>query len=404
MRTTTKKPIIFHIDFDSYFASVARLKYPLLKGKPIAICKSKSHAIAVSISYELKNTKLVRVGMKKEEIRKLVPETVFVDVDMDLCISTSNSIFGFLGRKYTENIHISSIDECFLDVTNLVYKTKVSPKFLARQIQQEILRVFDIPITIGISHNKFLAKMTTNISKPFGIGFTNEANFKDQFFHLPIGEFHGIGWRSAPKLESMGLKTIGDLYKVSTNMLLMQTLFGKYAETIIKNLQPYYYENIQHHEKQLQGLGNEITFEDYYMDEEIKIKYFDDLIKKVSGRAIKHNLVGNVVSVLIRTKEKKWFTKQHKISKYINTYEDLHRVAFDLFDKHFRDKEYIGIGVRISGLRDVFDIYIPVPLFQEATEIKKYENLNINFANIGVTKNVNKEKSKFTLQGSLYRK
>ncbi|MFV8459190.1 Y-family DNA polymerase [Mycoplasma sp. CR] len=355
------KPILFHIDFDCYFVSAARTIQPELNNKPVAISRSSAHAIAVSVSYELKN-KGIKAGMKNYEILALEPSTIIVPSNMPLYEELSSKIFEYLASNYTGNIQIASIDECYLDVTELVAKLGVRPVQLAQKLQRDIMFKFRIPITIGISHNKFAAKMTTNISKPFGIGYTNEDNFAQHFFDLDIEKYHGIGKKSAEKLRQININTIGQLAQKDVSDLEIGAIFGRIGQDILRNLDPYVYEHITFKDEKALGIGNEITFEHYDMPFELKIEYLNSLCAKVSSRLISENLAGNVIALTIRSRSKKWTTKQVKIASYINSASDLYKIVYNIFNKNFSETDFIGLGVRVTNLIDLNNMYLPVSL------------------------------------------
>ncbi|WLP85932.1 Y-family DNA polymerase [Mycoplasma seminis] len=357
------KPVIFHIDFDCYFVSAARTIQPELNNQPVAISRSSAHAIAVSVSYELRN-KGVKAGMKNFEIKEIEPKTIFVASDMQLYEDLSSKIFEYIALEYSGNLQIASIDECYIDVSELIIQRRVTPIQLAQKLQRDILNKFRIPISIGISHNKFLAKMTTNISKPFGIGFTDENNFEKSFFDLDIEKYHGIGKKTAAKLRSVNINTIGDLASKKVSDLEINAIFGRVGQNILKNLDPSVYEHISFQDEQAIGIGNEITFEDYSLPYELKIEHLLKLCEKVSNRLKKENLAGNVITLTIRFRNKKWSNKQIKIQNYINDKSQIYLLANNLFLKYFSESDFIGIGVRVSGLRNIKDIYVPQSLLK----------------------------------------
>ncbi|MHA3786339.1 Y-family DNA polymerase [Mycoplasma sp. Z244C] len=355
------KPIIFHIDFDCYFVSAARTIQPELNNKPVIISRSSSHAIAVSVSYELKN-KGVKAGMKNYEVLEIEPKTIIVPSNMELYEDLSSKIFEYIASQYTGNIQIASIDECYIDVTDVVAERKVTPIQLAQRLQRDIMSRFRIPITIGISHNKFAAKMTTNISKPFGIGYTTEENFADHFHHLDIEKYHGIGKKTANKLREVNINTIGDLASKKISDLEIGAIFGRIGQDILHNLDPYVYEHITFKDEKALGIGNEITFEHYDLPYDMKIEHLIKLCQKVSNRLISDNLAGNVITLTIRSRSKKWTNKQQKIATYINSVNDIYKVVYNLFIHNFSEMDFIGIGVRVTNLIDLNNMYLPISL------------------------------------------
>ncbi|WP_406613665.1 Y-family DNA polymerase [Mycoplasma corogypsi] len=369
----TKKPIIFHIDFDCYFVSAMRTIDPSLKNKPVAISRNTSHAVAISISYELKKLGC-RTGMKAYEIKNIAPNAIFVPAQYEVFSALSNQIFHYLKTTYTQLIEVSSIDEVYLDVTDKVKDLNQALK-LAKQIQLNVLKKFDIPISIGISHNKFLAKMTTNINKPFGLGLTTEADVERNFYSLDISEYHGIGRSLTPKLKEIGINTIGDFAKIEPDSPTIRELLGRINVPLINQLNPYRYERLSGVVADVKGIGNEITFENYDLDDMEIIQTLKNLTKKVVQRLQDNNQVCKTVTLTIRFRTKKWVQKQVSLNKFTDDYKEILWVAMRLYQKYYIESDIIGIGVRVSDLQSIFYSYNSLDLTKEQEKLNPINNL-----------------------------
>lgn len=346
--------VIFHIDFDAYFVSATRTIKPHLNNKPVAIGRLHSKAIATAVSYELKKLG-IKPGMQIYKILKMVPNLIVEPPKFELYTTISNGIFEYLGKNYSSKIEILSIDECYLDVSHLVNLDKSAIE-LAYKIQQEILEKFKIPLTIGISDTKFYAKMTTNKSKPFGIGLTKKEDIAEKFYHLTVDKFYGIGKPTAEKLKKINIFTIGDLANFKHPFLLKQTV-GVLGEKYVADAKGYGSNEVITEHNDLKTIGNSITFEQYDLDEfEEIIKMFKIMTSKVSIRAVNRNLVGNIIAILIRNKNGVWITKQKKINNYINSFDDIFNEINILFHSIYKEEPIKGVGVRISNLQNYFDI------------------------------------------------
>ncbi|EFF41818.1 Y-family DNA polymerase [Mycoplasmopsis alligatoris] len=366
--------IIFHVDFDSYFVSAARTLRPELKNKPVAIGKKHSGAIATSISYELKNLKF-KPGDSIWKIKQTVPNLVVVEPHFELYTFLSSKIFDYLHNRYSKIIEIVSIDECFIDVTNIASSYQKAYD-IAKKIQNDVLNLFKIPLTIGISYNKFLAKMTTNINKPFGIGITTKEQIAEHFYHLKLEKFYGIGSSTAQKLEKIGLKTIGDLATKESNSFLINDTLGIVGKDLIIEAKGLGSDHVKTENNDLKSIGNSLTFESFELDTREDIfAILKSLILKVSTRADNRNLVGNVVTLLIRKKGRGWNNKQVKLESYINKYKEILEVANLIFNKVYNEEKIIGIGIKLSNLINYFDLYKKTNLFTSLKKENKIEKI-----------------------------
>ncbi|WBP83942.1 Y-family DNA polymerase [Mycoplasmopsis edwardii] len=357
---------IFHIDFDSYFVSAVRSIRPELNNKPVAIAKNTAHAVAVSVSYELR-AKGAHAGMKIYEILKIEPKTIVTESRFDLYNTISNEIFRYLEKTYSSEIEVASIDECFLFFKESQISDDDQALKVAKEIQNNILKKFKIPVSIGVSLTKFYSKMTTNISKPFGIGLTNKDNYKERFFDLDIERFHGIGKKTANKLRAIGIKTIKDLSERETHDFQLKTVFGttiyKYLDAL--NIDIKEFANTS---DDLKGVGNETSFKTPTYDERIIFTELNSLIQKVSERLNLYEKKGNIITLAIRKPSKNWVTKQKIIHSYTNDELEIKRIIYRLFEDNFCDQEIKGVGVRISGLIESYNSYEKVSLFEEHNE------------------------------------
>ncbi|ADE19486.1 Y-family DNA polymerase [Mycoplasma crocodyli] len=380
MNNIKEEKIIFHIDFDSYFVSAARTLNPELINVPVAIGRNSSNAIATSVSYELKNLKF-KPGDKISAIKKKIPNLKVVEPRFELYTYLSSSIFDYIYNNYSKVMEVVSIDECFVDVSHLVknYQEAIT---LAYEIQNVINRDFKIPLTIGISYNKFLAKMTTNINKPFGVGLTTVSDVKKNFYHLDVEKFYGIGKANALKLKSIGIYTIGDLAKKDHNSFELNDALGVISRNIVLEARGLGSNIVNTNKNEVKTIGNSLTFESFTLDEKEDILVIlKSLIRKVSTRAQNRNLVGNVITVLIRTNKGIWTNKQKKIDNFVNSYDDIFYWSNIIMFEFYNDEEIKGIGIRLSGLANIFELNKMNNLFDMKQPKSKLERVinKVNF-------------------------
>lgn len=215
--------VIFHIDMNSFYASVEQAHDPTLKGKPIAVAGNakERRGIIVTSSYEAR-AKGIYTTMTVGEAKRKCPEIILLPPDFAKYRAASAAMFTIL-RSYTDLVEPVSIDEGYLDITASA-KTQ-HPVQLAEEIQQRILRELDLPCSIGIAPNKFLAKTASDMKKPMGITVLRKRQVQQLLWPKKVIEMHGIGEKTAEKLNILQIVTIGDL--AQANDRLLQKELGK---------------------------------------------------------------------------------------------------------------------------------------------------------------------------------
>ncbi len=370
--------VLFHIDMDSFFVSCERALNPRLNNKPIIIANNYKRAIISAMSYEIKNLGF-RVGDPFYKVKNKLPDTIVISPHYELYSLTSKKIFEFINKNYGPHIEIYSIDECYLDVTMAVKKYD-SPITYAKKIQDDILKYFKIPCSIGISYTKFLAKMSTNKIKPFGILETKKGDIINNFYSLPVKKIFGVGKKISLSLEKANLKTYEDIINCK-NILLLNKIFGKNYFIFIKTLKGEN-ETFEHElVENTKGISNSITFTindsndpDFLHSEIFK------LAENVFRRAKDQCVTGSLVSISIRNVDKIWKTKQKKLSYYVANIHDLYEVAYSLFDEFWNGEMIRGLGIHLSNLRSLFEVeqYDLFTEYNNESKINKIIN-SINF-------------------------
>ena len=211
---------IFHIDMNSYFASVAEQMNPHLRGKAIGVGgKPGTRGIIAAASREAK-LRGVKTAMSAYEALRACPELLIVDGDMDAVLDITNK-FLTIFRRYTDEVEVFSVDEAFLDVTGW-HARWGGPVALAQRIKDDIRREIGECITcsVGIAENKLLAKLASDLKKPDGLVVLTKNDFRSLAITLPVTELCGIAERLARRLDVFGIKTVADLGRADMNLLV----------------------------------------------------------------------------------------------------------------------------------------------------------------------------------------
>lgn len=223
--------LIFLVDMNAFFISCEMAKNPELKGKPAAVAgdPQKRSGIILAANYEARKFG-IRTTMVIHEAKKLYPELVTVPPNHELYEKKSKAVMGILSR-YTPIVQQNSIDEAWMDLTGCE-KLFGTPTEIAENIMETISRELDLWCSIGISENKFLAKMGSELKKPRGITELYVKDIEEKLWPLPVREMYGIGKQTEQKLMDYAIYKIGDIAK--SNVEFLKSNFGKYGEELYR--------------------------------------------------------------------------------------------------------------------------------------------------------------------------
>lgn len=212
---------IIHVDMDAFYASVEQRDYPELRGKPVAVGGSKLRGVVAAASYEARRFG-VRSAMPSVTAKRKCEELIFVKPRFEVYKAVSQQIREIFA-DYTDAVEPLSLDEAYLDVTDLRGATSATE--IAEAIRARIKAETGLTASAGVSYNKFLAKIASDYRKPDGL-FVITPRMGPAFVEaLPVGKFHGVGPATAQRMHKLGLETGLDIKRRSLGFL--QEHFGK---------------------------------------------------------------------------------------------------------------------------------------------------------------------------------
>jgi DNA polymerase-4 len=215
---------IIHIDMDAFYASVEQRDDPSLRGKPVVVAWLGNRSVVCAASYEARRFG-VRSAMPAVRAERLCPEAIFVPPDFPRYRAVSRSAREIF-KRHTDLIEPLSLDEAYLDVTEnktgLATATRV-----ARVIRAQIREELDLTASAGVAPNKFLAKIASDWRKPDGLFVIQPEDVDAFLMPLPTGRISGVGKVTEKRLESLGIRTVGDLRKV--DLFALEESFGRYG-------------------------------------------------------------------------------------------------------------------------------------------------------------------------------
>jgi DNA polymerase-4 len=213
---------IVHVDMDAFYASVEQRDHPELRGKPVAVGGSRERGVVAAASYEARHYG-VRSAMPSMRAYRLCPDIVFVSPRFDHYRQISQHIRSIFDQ-YTDLVEPLSLDEAYLDVTTNK-QNNPSATYLAQAIRAQIWQETQLTASAGVSINKFLAKIASDLNKPDGLSVIAPEQAEAFLEQLPIERFHGIGAKTAEKMKRLGIHCGADLKAWPEAELAQQ--FGK---------------------------------------------------------------------------------------------------------------------------------------------------------------------------------
>jgi DNA polymerase IV len=369
-----KGRVILHVDMNSFYASVEMAYDPSLKGKPLAIAGNVEdrRGIIVTSSYEARKFG-VKTTMPLWEAKKLCPQLIVKPPNFDRYRTASLGMFDLL-RQYTELVEPVSIDEGYMDITES-YEFG-SPIQIAESIQQRILNELDLPCSIGIAPNKFLAKMASDMKKPLGITVLRKRDISHILWPLDTNEMHGVGKKTAEKLLSIGIRTIGDLAK--GNEVQLKVLLGINGIRLKErangiDARPVDPEAVA----EFKSIGNSTTLPKDVTNQKELFQVLESLAETVSIRLKRKNVLATTLGITIRFKDRKTITRSKKLPNPIYRKEEIAATAKQLFLKHWNGNPIRLLGVTGFDLIDHDQVVEQLDLFSYKKEAKKEPLLKV---------------------------
>ena len=358
--------VIAHIDMNCFYASVEEKYNPELQGKPLAIAGTVKtrHGIIVTSSYEA--WKLgVKTTMRVGDARKICPNIKFLQPDMEKYQKESKLIFDLI-REYTTKVEVVSVDEAYIDLSEFEEPIRV-----IATIQRRIYKQLGMPSSVGVSYNKFFAKMGSDLKKPLGFTIINKKNYESILWDMDISEMHGCGKSASKKLKKMGISTIGDL--ANANEVVLHSLLGIQGLRLKKCANGEDNRELKYTVER-KSVGNSKTFSEDLV-EEVEIKnQLKKLSEKVSNRAKSRNYVGNNISIIIRSSDFKNITRSKKIPEYIDSTVDIYNNALELILDNYDFTYPIRLlGVSLNDIKKKDNLKVQLDIFDKKSYKKEEE-------------------------------
>ena len=258
----------------------------------------------------------------------------------------SNKLYELL-LEYTDKIERFSIDECFLDMTNYLMKDTLLNK--AKEISKRVKNELGFTVNIGVAHNKLLAKMASDFTKPDKIHTLFEEEIPKKMWPLPVSELFMLGRKTVPKLVNMQIKTIGDLAKADKKMLTKK--FGKHGSLMWEYANGIDDSEVKYLPEKPKCIGNSVTLPQNISEIEKLGEIVLTISEQVAYRLRKEKLLAGTVNVCLRTKNFEDTSHQKKLREVTNTTKEIYEKAKELLNEMYKKGTPIRlVGVRVDNL------------------------------------------------------
>lgn len=348
--------IIFHIDVNNAFLSWTAIK--LLKDgyktdirNIVAVIggdESRRSGIVVAKSTPAKKLGIVTAETLFSARKKAHNNLQIFPPDYHLYLDMSNKLFELL-RTYSPDIEIASVDECYLDYGKVKNMYGDEIKF-AYMLKDKIYNELGFTVNIGIANNKLCDKMASDFEKPNKVHTLYEYEVKEKMWPLPVGELFGIGKKSVPKLNQLGINTIADLANYDSNKLYKY--FKNQAYDMINKANGIDTAPVISWIVDPKGISHETTLRRDLEDKGELQKLILALCENVCVRLRKQKKYANVVCIIIKDSEFKKRTHQKKLPNATNNTDEIYKCLIDVFNEMYKGEPVRLIGVRLDNLTD----------------------------------------------------
>lgn len=339
---------IIHVDMDAFYAAVEQRDNPALRGLPVVVGgPPNSRGVVTTCSYEARKFG-VRSAMPSSTAYKLCPRAIFVKPRFDVYKQVSQQVREIF-FEYTDLVEPLSLDEAYLDVTENKKSIPLATE-VAQSILKDIRKRTHLTASAGVSFNKFLAKVASDVNKPNGITVVTPRMADDFIRRLPIGKFYGVGKVTEGKMKEMGIESGADLLKLDKEELIRR--FGKVGS--------YYYNIVRGRDNRpvnphriRKSIGQERTLDLDTDDKDFMLDILDKLAGRVESYMRKHSITGRTITLKIKFYDFKSLTRSITLPEPVNDSATIMKHIRVLLDKTEAGKIKVRLlGVTLSNFNE----------------------------------------------------
>lgn len=349
--------IICCIDLDYFYAQCEEILNPILKNKPVVVCmfsgRGREGGAVATCNYVARKYG-VKSGMAIARAKKLLKdvEAYFIPARLDYYEEVSSRVMEIV-RKYADKFEQVSVDEAFLDITNISKGSFENAYELMKEMKEEILKKEKLTCSVGISFSKVISKIASGMNKPNGLTLVRPEDLEKMIYPLSVDEIPGIGPKTKKLLNELGINTIGDLAKA--NIMVLISLFGRKIATYMKlaaegkDVEPIreFWEAKQ--------FSRMTTLKENTLSMKEIIPYLESLCKEISNDLKLNGKLARGIGIMAVLEDLSMISKSKTLDQATNDYEKIFEVCKELLPELIAksNKLFRRIAVKAYSLVNV---------------------------------------------------
>ncbi len=353
-RTVAERRTIAHLDMDAFYASVELRRRPELRGKPVVVCGSGPRAVVTTASYEARRLAGIHSAMPAAVARRRLPDAVYLKPDFPAYREASARVMEIL-RANVETVEVVGLDEAYLDLSDLF-----SPKASMRRIATEIREDLGLTCSVGISENRLLAKIVSELGKPAGLVVLSRDDALERFAAEPPGLVPGIGPKTVFKLEQMGIGTLADLRTHDSDAL--ERAFGPRMGRWLPARARFEDPTPIAVERETKSQSAETTFDADVADRVQMADHMALLAKELCRRLRSRDLSGRTIGIKVRLDDWTNITRSQTLDEPTNDPEIVAPIALDLLRAYAPPRPVRLLGVRVASFAEDAPVEAPAQM------------------------------------------
>ena len=335
---------IAHMDCDAFYASVEKRDDPSLASKPVIIGGGRRGV--VSTACYIARIRGVRSAMPMFQALKLCPEAVIIKPRMEAYVEASRAIRSLM-EELTPDIEPLSLDEAFMDLSGTEKLHGAPPAVMLARLIKRMREDLGLTGSIGLSHNKFLAKVASDLDKPHGFSVIGKAETADFLRDKPVRMIWGVGAAAQASLDKAGIRTFSDLLRWERTDLIAR--FGSMGDRLWHLARGQDRRRVSAHAP-MKSISNETTFHEDTSDPDLLDGHLWRMAEKVSDRAKAKALAGRVVTLKLKRADHSLLSRRISLRDGTQLADTVYRTARGLFDQVGDQGPYRLLGCGLSDL------------------------------------------------------
>jgi DNA polymerase IV len=332
---------IAHLDMDAFYASVELRRRPELKGKPVVVCGSGPRAVVTTASYEARKAAGIHSAMPAAIARRRLPDAVYIQPDFVAYREASAQVMGILHAN-AETVEVVGLDEAYVDLSGLF-----APKATMRRIATEVREETGLTCSVGISENRLLAKIVSELGKPAGLVVLSRGEALERFAESPPGLIPGIGPKTAGRLQQIGIRTLSELRARDPEEL--KGAFGPRSGAWLATRARFEDDTPIAVSHETKSQSTETTFDVDVADKGEMASHIASLAEELCRRLRARDLAGRTIGIKVRLDDWTNVTRSHTVEAPTNDPGVVTPVALDLLRAYDPPRPVRLLGVRIAS-------------------------------------------------------